>query len=106
MRSARRADVPVADFEAAIGRIASGGRRQTAAIAATYSLALAEAYPGADRPPFDGVIELSYQDSARFEKAWRRAGPALLERLSKVADLDASRGFLAREERVIWPWRN
>lgn len=101
----RRADVPVADFEAAIGRIAGTGRRQTSAIAATYSLALAEAYPGAERPPFDAVIELSYQDPARFEKAWRRAGPALLERLSKVADLGASRGFPAREERVIWPWR-
>lgn len=101
----RRADVPVADFEAAIGRIASGGRRKTAAIAATYALAFADAYPSVDRPPFDAVIELSYQDSARFEKAWRRSGSALLERLAKVADLDASRGFLAREERVIWPWR-
>ena len=101
----RRADVPLAEFEAAIGRVAGGARRQTAAIGVSYALALAEAYPGADRPPFDAVIELSYQDAARFGKAWRRAGPMLLERLSRVAELEASRGFFAREERVIWPWR-
>lgn len=101
----RRGDVPVADFEAAIARIAQQGRSRTSAIAATYSLALADAYAGTDRPPFDAVIELSFEDPVRLEKAWRRAGPAMLQRLAKVADIDASRGFLAREERVIWPWR-
>ena len=101
----RRADVPLVEFEAAIARIAQQGRRQTSAIAATYSLALADAYAGTDRPPFDAVIELSFENAVRVDKAWRRAGPAILQRLAKVADIDASRGFLAREERVIWPWR-
>lgn len=101
----RRADVPLAQFEAAVARVADHGRRRTAAIAATYSIALADAYPAADRPPFDAVIEWSYADAAGFEKAWRRSGAALLRRLADVADIEGSRGFLAREERVIWPWR-
>ncbi len=101
----RRANVPLAQFEATVARIANDGHRRTAAIATTYSLALADAYPAADRPPFDAVIEWSYADAARFEKAWRRSGSALLRRLGAVADIEGSRGFLAREERVIWPWR-
>ena len=101
----RRADVTPAQFEAAVARISNQGRRQTVALAASYALALAEAYPAADRPPFDAVIEWSYADSAGLEKGWRRSGTALLGRLAVVADIGASRGFLAREERVIWPWR-
>jgi len=61
------------------------------------------AYPGGAKPPFDAVIEIGFDTEAALHAAWERQGAALLQELSSAAALPRSRGFLAREERVIWP---
>jgi len=59
---------------------------------------------GAGEPLFDGVVEVSFEDQADFEAAWTADGPDdALAILDTFGDRAASRGFLAREERVIWP---
>ncbi|HEX2794608.1 MAG TPA: EthD family reductase [Croceicoccus sp.] len=59
---------------------------------------------GAGEPLFDGVVEVSFEDQADFEAAWTADGPDdALAILDTFGDGAASRGFLAREERVIWP---
>ncbi|WP_164844030.1 EthD family reductase [Croceicoccus ponticola] len=59
---------------------------------------------GSDAPLFDGVVEVSFEDQDHFEAAWTDDGPdGALAMLDTFADRDGSRGFLSREERVIWP---
>jgi len=63
----------------------------------------AAAYPGDSKPPFDAVIEIGFDTEFALNSGWERYGAELLQELSFYASLERSRGFLAREERVIWP---
>jgi uncharacterized protein (TIGR02118 family) len=69
----------------------------------TYALPLPAAYTGETKPPYDAAIEIALRGDAGFQRAWSKHGAALLHALGAVANMEASRGFLAHEERVIWP---
>lgn len=52
--------------------------------------------------PFDAIVEISFDDRARFDAAWGD-GAAIATEVNRIADPDATKAMLAREERVIWP---
>jgi uncharacterized protein (TIGR02118 family) len=69
----------------------------------TVAMPHAAAYPGDASPLFDAVIEIGFKNDRALHEAWERHGAHLLQELSLYSALPRSRGFLAREERVIWP---
>jgi hypothetical protein len=69
----------------------------------TVAMPHAAAYPGDAAPLFDAVIEIGFENDGALDEAWERHGAHLLQELSLYSALPRSRGFLAREERVIWP---
>lgn len=99
----QRPEVAIDEFQRVVAATATSAVRMRSAGRVLYALSAADAYPGDARPLFDGVIEVSFADDRSYEKAWKRSGKGILKSLSAVADIDASRGFLAHEERVIWP---
>ncbi len=90
----------IADFEQHLARFSQAVGSLPGVIGLTAALPL----DGTDAPMFDGVVEVSFADQAHFDAAWTDTGPqAALTMLDTFADRAASRGFLAQEERVIWP---
>jgi uncharacterized protein (TIGR02118 family) len=90
-------------FRSQIASTATTADRLRGSGRVTYALPAAEAYTTESRPPFDGVIEISFANDRACSKAWERHGQEILTALASAADIGASRGFLAHEERVIWP---
>lgn len=88
--------VAIADFAKRTPKIIGSGR-------ITYAFPVSEAYQADAIPLFDAVVELAYASDAAWQKSWARSGKELLNRFGAVVDRQASRGFLAHEERVIWP---
>ena len=58
-----------------------------------------------DTPAFDGVAELSWPDLATFERSWASDELQVeqFEDVKRFVDGQNSVGFLAEENRVIWP---
>src|SRR5450631_3008658 len=99
----RKADVSPLDFRADVATVAASLPTAGNVGSITFALPTEAAYPGDAKPPFDAVIEIGFDSDAAYKAIWARHGPALLRRLRRYADIPASRGFLAHEERVIWP---
>lgn len=90
------------EFQSVMMAVAESNRSHKALRRVTCALPVPEAYEGEDEAMFDGVLELSFPDHEMFETAWPDLKNKTMSELGKVADFSASRGFLAREERVIW----
>jgi len=90
----------IPDFERHLAEFA----KSVGSLPGVIGLSAALPVDSGDAPMFDGVVEVSFADQAQFEAAWGKDGPAdALALLDSFADRAASRGFLAQEERVIWP---
>ncbi len=99
----RNAGVTQAQFAKGLRKIAHAGTSMAGQGRVTYSLPAAGVYTTEAPAPYDGVVELWFSNTDSFERQWRRHGPKFLRKLSVIADVDASQGFLATEERKLWP---
>jgi uncharacterized protein (TIGR02118 family) len=68
---------------------------------AVLAIPVAESYADGDAPPYDAVLELSFDDRRAFERAWASAGAAFLDGLDAVINRPASCALLVEELRVI-----
>ena len=99
----RSAVASPASFKAWVADFAAQSAKTYAGARVTYALPNALAYKDDNKPPYDAVLEIGIQGDAAFKQAWKRHGPATLRYAAMDANIAASRGFLAHEERVIWP---
>ena len=92
------------EFAQRLQGAAQWGKRTLPGIAqVSVDLPRADVYDDANPSLFDGVLELSVGDRESAEQAWCTQGAACLGQLQDLVRMDASRGFLAQEERFIWP---
>jgi uncharacterized protein (TIGR02118 family) len=75
----------------------SGARRVSAAVC------VGDAYADGAEPGFDAFLELSFDDVAAFERAWKAGGRQLVDEVDGVVAHAASCAMLVDELRVIWP---
>jgi uncharacterized protein (TIGR02118 family) len=95
--------VAVDDFRERVQVVSETLPSRLSADRVTVAVPHADAYPGDAAPLYDAVIEIGFESDRAFHAAWETHGAHLLQELSLYSALPRSRGFLAREERVIWP---